>query len=127
MLRKSSVFLTVLLVASSLVGISSIHQYAEGQTPPPAATPESQKTVVASGQVSLITVFADKTCSAFVALPKDGPNTLGLSPGTWITLAAPIESCTLFGLSKIGKTEIVFGAQKSNVCALCYRATYVSL
>ena len=117
----------MLLGAASLIGTSNIHHYVDGQTPPPAATPEPQKTVVASGQVSRITVFADKTCSAIVALPKDGQNTLGLSPGTSITLAAPIESCTLFGLSKIGKTEIVFGAQKSNVCALCYRATYVSL
>ena len=124
---KSPLFMMLIIITASLVGISSIHQYVEGQTPPPAATPEPQKTVAATGQVSLITVFADKTCSAIVALPKDEPNTLGLSPGTSITLAAPIESCTLFGLSKIGKTGIVFGAQKSNVCALCYRATYVSL
>jgi hypothetical protein len=127
MLEKQSIFLMVLFVASSLVGTSNIHHYVEGQTPPPAATPEPQKTVVVSGQVNRITVFADKTCSAIVALSKDEQNTLGLSPGTSITLAAPIESCTLFGLSKIGKTGIVFGAQKSNVCALCYRATYVSL
>ncbi len=117
----------VLLVASSLVGISSIHQYAEGQTPPPAATPEPQKTVVAKGQVSLITIFADKTCNVNVVLPNDEPNSLRLSPGTNIRLAAPVESCTLFGLSKKGKTQIVFGAQKSNVCDVCYRATYVSL
>ena len=117
----------MLLGAASLIGTSNINHYVDGQTPPPAATPEPQKTVVASGQVSRITVFADKTCSAIVVLHKDEQNTLGLSPGTSITLAAPIESCTLFGLSKIGKTGIVFGAQKSNACALCYRATYVSL
>jgi hypothetical protein len=127
MLEKPSILMMVLLVASSLVGISSIHQYAEGQTPPPAATPEPQKAVVANGQVSRVTILADKTCNAFVTLPKDEPNGLGLSPGTRITLAAPVESCTLFGLSKIGKTQIVFGAQKSNVCDVCYRATYVSL
>ena len=76
---KSPLFMMLVIITASLVGISSIHQYVEGQTPP-AATPEPQKTVVATGQVSLITVFADKTCSAIVALPKDEPNTLGLSP-----------------------------------------------
>ena len=35
----------VLLVASSLIGISSIHQFVEGQKPPPAATPKPQQPV----------------------------------------------------------------------------------
>jgi hypothetical protein len=49
MLGKTSVSLMVLLVAASLIGISSIHQYLEGQiateplTEPPAATPKPQQ------------------------------------------------------------------------------------
>jgi hypothetical protein len=41
MLKKSSVFMMVLLVvaASSLIGISSIHKYVEGQRPS-GATPK---------------------------------------------------------------------------------------
>jgi hypothetical protein len=35
MLGKTSVSMMVLLVAASLIGISSIHQYVEGQTPKP--------------------------------------------------------------------------------------------
>jgi hypothetical protein len=39
MLGKTSVSMMVLLVASSLIGISGIHQYVEGQTPTPTPTP----------------------------------------------------------------------------------------
>jgi hypothetical protein len=34
MLEKSLVSMMVLLVAASLIGIASMHQYVEGQTPP---------------------------------------------------------------------------------------------
>ena len=44
MLGKASAvsMMVLLVVAASLIGISSIHQYVEGQTPPPAATPQPQ-------------------------------------------------------------------------------------
>ncbi|MDQ3977291.1 MAG: hypothetical protein M3264_12270 [Thermoproteota archaeon] len=49
----------VLLVASSLIGTSSIHQFVEGQTPPPAATPKpqqpSQKATYVMGRATLKT------------------------------------------------------------------------
>src|SRR5215204_2362004 len=105
MLEKTSVSMMVLLVAASLIGISSIHQYVEGQTPPPAATPKPQQApkaesvVEANGRVLFVTIFASKTCTAIVALPSEEPNKLGLSPGTIISVSAPSESsCTLFGL-----------------------------
>ena len=96
----------VLLVAASLIGISSIHQYVEGQTPKP------QENVQLAGRVVAAIISASKTCIAFVELPGDKPNLLRLPPGTTITLIAPSESfCTLFGLSKIGNTQIQFVTQ----------------
>ena len=48
---------------------------------------------------------AGKACTAGLQLA--GPNSLGLKAGTEIDLLAPNEHfCTLFVLSKIGKTEI---------------------
>ena len=91
----------VLLVAASLIGISSIHQYIEGSAP---------RTVQPSGQVTgvIMVVSPNKSCTAFVDLPADRPNLLRLPPGTSITLTAPFESCTLFGLAKTSKTPISF-------------------
>jgi hypothetical protein len=133
MLGKTSVSMMVLLVAASLIGISSIHQYVEGQTPPPAATPKPQQApkaesvVEANGRVLFVTIFASKTCTAIVALPSEEPNKLGLSPGTIISVSAPSESsCTLFGLSKIGKTQITVDVQKISEQRF-YRATRVTL
>ena len=109
MLGKTSVSMMVLLAAASLIGISSIHQYLEGQTPPPATTPQPQRTVQLEGRVvGAIMISASRTCTGFIELPIDEPNLLRLPPGTHITLTAPIESCTLFGLAKIGKTPIHF-------------------
>jgi hypothetical protein len=105
MLGKTSVSMMVLLVASSLIGISSIHQYVQGQTPTP------QREIQVAGRVVAAIISASKTCTAFVELPGDKPNLLGIKPGTTITLTAPIESCALFGLSKIGKTQIQFVTQ----------------
>jgi len=89
----------VLLVASSLIGISSIHQYIEGQP---------QRTLQLQGRVVGAIISASKTCTAFVELPVDKPNLLKLPPGTDLILTAPIESCTFFGLAKIAKTLIQF-------------------
>jgi hypothetical protein len=107
MLGKTSVSMMVLLVivAASLIGISSIHQYVEGQTQKP------QRTVQVAGRVLGAIISEEKTCTAFVELPSDKPNLLKLDPGTTVTLKAPIESCALFGLSKIGKIQIQFVTQ----------------
>jgi hypothetical protein len=104
MLGKTSVSMMVLLVAASVIGISSIHQYIEGQTP----TPKTQQTVQLDGRVlsAIMVVSPSKTCIGFIELPAD--NLLKLPQGTYITLTAPIESCTLFGLAKIGKIPIQF-------------------
>jgi hypothetical protein len=125
MLGKTSVSMMVLLVivAASLIGISSIHQYIEGQTPKP------QENVQLAGRVVAAIISASKTCTAFVELPGDKPNLLRLKPGTTITLIAPIESCVLFGLSKIGKTQIQFvtPAPTTPSSTLEYRVSQVIL
>jgi hypothetical protein len=120
MLEKTSVSMMVLLVAASLIGISIIHQYIEGQAPPPAATPKPQQAQKAAdfvtGIVHLVTIYASsvgKACLVSVELPDNQPNKLGLPPGTDIALLAPNESfCTLSGLSKIAHTQLYFDAQR---------------
>ena len=102
MLRKFSVSMVVLLVAASLIGISSIHQYIEGQEP------NLKQAFQLQGRVVSATISADKTCTASVALPADKPNVLKLPPGTSLILKAPTESCAFFGLAKIGETPIQF-------------------
>jgi hypothetical protein len=104
MLRKYSVLMVVLLVAASLIGISSIHQYIEGQLQNIKPTVQLQGQVVSA----IISAGAEATCTASVKLPADKPNAADLPPGTSLTLKAPTESCTLFGLAKIGETPIQF-------------------
>lgn len=121
MLGKTSVSMMVLLVAASLIGIAGIYQYEEGQSPPAATSQpqpqqQAQKANYATGQVNRVINYASsvgKACIAAVQLPSDKPNNLGIEPGELIGLLAPNESfCTLFGLSKIGKTQVIFDAQK---------------
>jgi hypothetical protein len=124
MLGKTSVSMMVLLVAASLIGISSIHQYIEGSQTP--------RTVQQAGQVTgaIMVVSPNKSCTGFVDLPADRPNLLRLPPGTSITLAAPIESCTLFGLAKTSKTPIQFVVTAPTAAASTerqYRAIQVIL
>lgn len=117
MLGKTSVSMMVLLVAASLIGISSIHKYIEGQTPPPAATPQPQqlptKFVDIKGQILWVTMQSG-ACAAFVRVSGDSPR-LGLPGGTVIRLMAEDQNiCTSFGLAKIGSTEITFDATKAS-------------
>jgi hypothetical protein len=102
MLGKTSVSMMVLLVAASLIGISSMHQYIESNQTP--------RTVQVRGQVTgtIMALSPSKSCTGFVDLPADRPNLLKLPPGTTITLVTSIESCTLFGLAKTSKTPIQF-------------------
>jgi hypothetical protein len=104
MLRKYSVLMVVLLVAASLIGISSIHQYIEGQLQNIKPTVQLQGRVVSA----IISAGAEATCTASVELPADKPNVLKLPPGTNLNLKAPTEICTFFGLAKIGETPIQF-------------------
>jgi hypothetical protein len=104
MLRKYSVLMVVLLVAASLIGISSIHQYIEGQLQLTKRTAQLQGQVISA----TISAGAEATCTASVKLPADKPNAGNLPLGTSLTLKAPAESCALFGLAKIGETPIQF-------------------
>ena len=119
MLGKTSVSMMLLIVAASLIGISSIYQYIEGQPQQPA-----QKATYVTGTVNRVVNYASsdgKACIAMVQLPSGRPNNLNLEPGESIVVVlAPNESfCTLFGQSKIGKTPIVvFIAQKITVSSL---------
>ena len=119
MLGKTSVSMMILIVAASLIGISSIYQYIEGQPQQPA-----QKATYVTGTVNRVVNYASsdgKACIAMVQLPSGRPNNLNLEPGESIVVVlAPNESfCTLFGQSKIGKTPIVvFIAQKITVSSL---------
>jgi hypothetical protein len=120
MLGKTSVSL-VLLVVASLIGISSIYQYEEGQAPPAATSQPQQASLSGAGTVKLVRMFdssAGKACAAGLELAQ-GPNTLRLKPGTHIDLVAPNEHfCTLFVLSKIGQTEIGITVQKIKATSL---------
>ncbi|HEU4823382.1 MAG TPA: hypothetical protein VFS97_08165 [Nitrososphaeraceae archaeon] len=125
MLEKTSVCMMVLLVAASLIGIAGIYQYEEGQVLPAATSqPEKQvqKANYATGKVNRVVNYAssvDKACIAVVQVPSGQPNNLGIEPGGLIALLAPNESfCTLFGLSKIGNTQILFYAQKVTASSL---------
>jgi hypothetical protein len=116
MIGKTSVSMMVLLVivAASLIGISSIHQYIEGQGPP-TATPKLQQ-LSAAGTIILVKNFdssAGKACAATLQLAqRSNSNNLGIKPGTFIALLAPNESfCTLFGLAEMGRLEIDIQAQ----------------
>jgi hypothetical protein len=113
----------VLLVAASLIEISSIYQYVEGQGSSGTTPKSQQKAIYVTGMVNSVINYAssvDKACIAVVQLPSDKPNNLKLKPGELIAVLAPNESfCTLFGLSKIGKTQIlVFTAQKITASSL---------
>jgi hypothetical protein len=124
MLGKTSVSMMVLLVAASLIGISSIQQYLEAQTPTPQLTQQQS----AKGNVLQTSIYessSGRICVAAVKLSSNEPNNLGLKPGTRIDLFAPSENCVLFGLSKIGKTQISFDARKQtpNPENLVYTAT----
>jgi hypothetical protein len=130
MLGKTSVSMMVLLVvAASLIGISSIHQYIEGQTPKVQQVQKAESVTNIQGRVLSVTLLPSKTCAVAVELSGDEADALGLPSPTTISVYAPTEHCTLFGLSKIGKTQIIFGAQKMNPSSKtsAYRATQVTL
>jgi hypothetical protein len=118
MLGKTSVSMMVLLVAASLIGISSIHHYVEGQGPPAAIPkPQQQTRYVVQGHVLGVDIYVSsdgKACIAEVQLLGSKQNNPATRSDGTIVVLAPNESfCTLFGQSKIGKTQIVaFIAQK---------------
>jgi hypothetical protein len=106
----------VLLVPASLIGISSMHQYLEGQTPPPATTPQPRQLpttyVDIKGRINFVIVFPGGSCNAFVQVSGNSATQLGLPGGNLIRLGAADQNmCTSFGLANIGNTDITFDAQ----------------
>ena len=110
----------VLLVAASLIGISSIHQYVEGQTPPAAKQKQPQQQAklkdivgVAISSVDIYAYSDGKACIAKIQLSSKRPHSLGLALGSTIDLLAPDESiCILLGLSKINKSGVSLDVEK---------------
>jgi hypothetical protein len=121
MLGKTSVSMMMLLVAASLIGISSIHQYVEGQAPRVTKLPQRLDAVGTLGSVRVLDSPAGKSCSTALTITQTvSPATGGLPPGTMIELVAPNEHwCTLFVLSKIlSKQGIGFAAQNIKATSL---------
>ena len=120
MLRKSLVFVMLLMVTASIVGLSGfVYQFVvgQGQSATPQPQPQVQKVIKGvTGSVQSVQVYASsdgRVCLAEVVLPSNRPNNLGARPGGVIELLAPDESmCVLFGQSKIGKTQIMFRVEK---------------
>jgi hypothetical protein len=121
MLGKSSLFMMVLLVAASLIGIDSIYQYVEGQGPPAAKQKQlpqqqAQKVKDIVGTVIGVDIYASsdgKACIAEVQLSSTRPNSLGIALGSTIDLLAPDENiCVLFSLSIINKSGVFLDVEK---------------
>jgi hypothetical protein len=100
MLGKTSVSMMVLLVVeASLIGISVIYQYIEGQGPPGAKQkqPQQQAKVkdIVGVAIDSVDVYASsdgKACIAQVQLSGTRPNSLGLALGSTIDLLAPLNA-----------------------------------
>jgi hypothetical protein len=115
MLGKTSGSMMVLLVAASLIGISSIHQYVEGQRPPATSR--------MVGEIVQVTSYAPVAgCMTGVLLGSNVPAPPGLKPGDNIMLFSEREStCVLLGVSKMlgSNNEIIgFYAQKMTASSL---------
>ena len=119
MLGKTSVSMMVLLVivAASLIGISSIYLYVEGQGPPAAKSqPKQQTRYIFQGNVKGvdISVFSDgKACIADVQVLGNTRNKPGIRPDGTVDLLSPDSSiCNLFGQSMIGKRTLNFDTER---------------
>jgi hypothetical protein len=119
MLKKSSVFMMVLLVviAASLIGIASIYLYAEGQRPPAAKLQPKQPTIYFfQGNVKGvdISVYPDgKACIADVQIAGNTRNNYSIKPDGTVDLLSPDASvCNLFGQSMIGKRILNFQTER---------------
>jgi hypothetical protein len=119
MLKKSSVFMMVLLVAAaSLIGISSIYQAL------PVATAQSQQqtqiTKYLEGKLLSFLIYSSsdgKACYAYARIsegttrlyPPNSPLPLGLKPADQIVLLVPDQTmCVLLGQVYIAKLEVQF-------------------
>jgi hypothetical protein len=115
MLRKTSVSMMVLLVvAASLIGISSVYQYVEGQAPP-APKQQGIKGIVGIG-IGKIDFYASsdgKACIVEIKLSERYPNDLGLPLGSTIDILSPDTSaCVLLGQAKIMKISPFLDVEK---------------
>jgi hypothetical protein len=118
MLKKSSVSMMVLLVAASLIGMSSIYQYDGWQTLPDATAQSQQQTQITKVLIGKLVSFIfysssdGKACIVFAEISERlyRPNyPLGLKPGNNIGLLVPDQTmCVLLGQANIAKTEIQF-------------------
>jgi hypothetical protein len=123
MLKKSSVFMMVLLVVASLIGISSIYQYEEPQALPAATAQSQQQTQIANVLLGRLLSFGyysssdGKACTAFARIsegitklyPPNSPYPLGLKPGNEIVVVAADQTmCALLGQIQIAKIEVQF-------------------
>jgi hypothetical protein len=119
MLKKSSVFMIVLLVAvaASLIR-TSLYQYVEGQgSPAPQQQKQSQQQIKdIVGTVGAVDIYASsdgKACIAEIKLSSTRPNSLGLALSSTIDLLAPDESiCDLFSVSSMNNRGVFLEVQK---------------
>jgi hypothetical protein len=127
MLKKSSVFMMVLLVAASLIGTSSIYQYEERQVLP-AATAQSQQQLspnvlgnVLVGKIAAFKYYSSsdgKACTVFAQItegtariysPNNIPFPFGLKLGDRIILVVQDQTmCVLLGQANIAKMDFQF-------------------
>jgi hypothetical protein len=115
MLKKSSVFMMVLLVATSVIGTNGVvYQYVEGQTPP-ALKQQGIKAIVGIG-IGNIDFYASsdgKACIVEIKLSEKRPNDLGLPLGSTIDILAPdTTACVLLGHAKIINRGVFLDVEK---------------
>lgn len=108
MSRKYPVIMMVLLVAASLVGMSSVYQ------PTNVETQKQQRSGPMVGKITHTIVYAandGKACIANARITSNpvNPSSLGLKPGTHIMLLAIDESiCDSLRQASIAQQEIDF-------------------
>ena len=115
MLKKSSVFMMVLLVATSVIGTNGVvYQYVEGQATP-APKQQAFKAIVGIG-IGSVDFYASsdgKACIVEIKLSEKRPNDLGLPLGSTIDILAPdTTACVLLGHAKIINRGVFLDVEK---------------
>ncbi len=109
MLTKTSVFMMLLLLAASLIGISTVYQ------PTSVTTQPQQRSGPMVGKITHTIVYASSDGKACLANAQISPRLyhpdypLGLKPGNYIMLLALDESiCNSLSQASIAQQEIDF-------------------